>query len=70
METNVTMQWFYLQVGKQLVVDIQACVITVVFVSRYLQQLIFLNVQLGDVQINIVVLGDNSSKEYQQHQKY
>ena len=39
---------FYLQVGKQLLVDKQACV---VFVSRYLQQLIFLNIQLGDVQI-------------------
>ena len=60
---------FYLQVGKQLVVDKQACVATVVFVSRYLQQLIFLNIQL-DVQINIIVLGNNSSKEYQQHQKY
>ena len=47
-------------IGKQLLVDKQACVVTVVVVSRYLQQLIFLNIQLGDVQINIIVLGDNS----------
>ena len=61
----VTVKWRqtlqYLQVGKQLLVDKQACIVTVV------QELIFLNIliqniliQLGDVQINIIVLGDNS----------